>query len=166
MNDFLNRLAAERQKTDHEKIWRDWSKAHVADGHEVWDASGSSEISASISAFLRLVPQRHFEEGLVLTAPRYLHDTMQAVPGVVRTNDRFVELKRASKEMRSAWQREGVRVGFVRAVRTYYDEGYKCTREHLVLADGRITGLAGLHFPSEVDELYEAMAQFVVANNL
>lgn len=113
-----------------------------------------------------MVPRQLFEEGLVLTAPRYLHDTMQAVPGVVRTNDRFMDLKGASQETRMAWQGEAMRIGFVRVIRTYYEEGYKSTREHLVLADRRVTGSEGLHSQHNVELLYEAMAQFSVANGL
>ena len=166
MNDFLNRLAAERQKTDHEKMWKDWSKAHVHDGFEIWDPSGSPEVTASIAAFLNMVPPGRFETGIFLTAPRYLHDCAQDVPGVLRTNDRFLCADNTPKEVRSLWQRHGASVKFVRAKRTYYEEGYRCVREHLVLEDGRVSGTEGLHFPSSVERLYDAMSQFIVAEKL
>lgn len=166
MNDFLKHLEVERRKREHESGWQEWSRAHKADGFAVWDTSRSQDVSASITTFLRMVPRQLFEEGLVLTAPRYLHDTLQLVPGVVRTNDRFLDLKGASQEARSAWQGHSIRIGFVRVIRTYYEEGYRSTRQHLVLADRRVTGTEGLHYPRDVELLYEAMAQFSVAHGL
>jgi hypothetical protein len=166
MNEFLNRLAAERQKTDYLKAHSDWAKAHVVSGHTVWDVSGAPDISASVAAFLKMVPQGHFEEGLVLTGPKFSDEYLLMAPGVLKTEDRLLDLANASTEMRLAWEPEGDRVSFVRTKRTFTVEGDKVTREHLVLADGRISGRGGLSSTREVHELYEAMTNFAMAHNL
>ncbi|QOT19638.1 hypothetical protein [Paenarthrobacter sp. YJN-5] len=166
MNEFLNRLAAERQKTDYLKAHSDWAQAHVVAGYSVWDVSGAPDISASVAAFLKMVPQGHLEAGLVLPGPKYSDEYLQMAPGVLMTEDRLLDLANASNEMRLAWESEGHRVSFVRTKRTFTVEGDKFTREHLVLADGRVSGSPGLHSTRAVNELYEAMTNYAMAHNL
>ncbi|WP_422759128.1 hypothetical protein [Paenarthrobacter sp. C1] len=166
MNEFLDRLAAERQKTDYLKTHSDWAKAHVVAGHTIWDVSGAPDISASVAAFLKMVPQGHFEEGLVLTGPKYSDKYLLMAPGALQTEDRLLDLANASTEMRLAWEPEGKRVSFVRTKRTFTVEGDKVIQEHLVLADGRVSGRQGLHLARSVDELYEAMTNYAMAHNL
>lgn len=166
MNEFLNRLAAERQKTEYLKAHSDWTKAHVVAGHTVWDVSHAPDISASIAAFLKMVPQGHLEAGLILIGPKYSDDYSLVVPGTLKTEHRLLDLSNASTEMRLAWEPEGDSVSFVRTKRTFTVEGDRVTREHLVLADGRVSGSQGLHLTRDVDELYEAMTNYAMAHNL
>lgn len=169
MNDFLERLSAERAKTSTEGAWQQWSANHISDGRAVWDASGNQAVADSIAEFLKMVTSDRMRSALILTAPRHQHDCAQYVPGVVRTLDRILAPGDGRPEARAVWQQEASQIRFVPVERTYLDDGYPNTEEFLVCEDGRVAGGAsmnGLNFDTDVKHLYEAMAQFIIEQGL
>lgn len=168
MNDFLNHLAQQRYTTSREEEWNQWSAAHKTDGLDLWDVTGSAAVSSSVSAFLKMVPGHLYQSGIAIVAPQYLHGGAQRVPGVVRTDIRFLhDPDTVDAETRGIWQREGAQVRYVHIDRSYFDEGYRLKDTFFVLERGRVADMRlGFHSPFRLDDLYDGMAQFIVTNNL
>lgn len=170
MNDFLQKLAQERRGASREDVWNQWSAAHHhVTGLELWETKGSASVSESIKAFLKMIPDDHYRHGIAIVAPPYLHQRGSLyVPGIALSDIRFLEdPENVRVEAHAIWQQEGAAVRYLRVDRSYSEEGYAMTEAFYVLEDGRIARQRlGLTFPADVEQLYEAMAQYVVRSRL
>lgn len=166
MNDFLKKLAADREKAAAEGSWRDWTSKHGNEGVPIWDFSQDPSIVESVRSFLAMVPNDLCRWGLIADAP----PSPQSGWGephrgalITMTTSRFIGLEDAT----DAWRREGTRTRYVPAVYVEeYLEGGIYRNPWNILEDGRRVATLHLQNQRSIDEMYEAMSAFVRGHQL